>query len=201
VSTTGQQDAKGGFTLLETLVALAVLGLLTIALVHGVRGGVALWTAQNRRIAATAELDSATRILRTILTTIPIEPAALAAPLSIEFKGKSDQIALVGELPTGLGPTRQVDMLIYLREGRILIAWTPHRHDQPAAAPTPIATELIGGVRRLEFAYWGSPIPSAPAAWQANWEGPDLPSLVRVRIRFGAGDKRQWPDMIVAPRL
>ena len=53
-----------GFTLLELLVVVAVLGLLIIGLTQGVRAGLTLWDAQSRRTGETAELDAAARVLR-----------------------------------------------------------------------------------------------------------------------------------------
>ena len=53
-----------GFTLLELLVVVAVLGLLIIGLMQGMRAGLTLWDAQSRRTGETAELDAAARVLR-----------------------------------------------------------------------------------------------------------------------------------------
>ena len=56
-----------GFTLLEVLVALTVLGVLMVGLGQGVRLSLALWQAQTRRLAETAELDAGARALRGLL--------------------------------------------------------------------------------------------------------------------------------------
>lgn len=197
----GRVTAESGFTLLEMLVALTVLGFLMTALWQGVRTGVDFWHAQLRRTAETAELDSATRVLRAILTTVPIEPAALAAPVAIGFRGRADALGLVGELPNGFGGARLVDMMIALRGGRIVIAWMPYHREQAQPPPNPTVNELIGNAQRVEFSYWGSPLPGTPAAWLDKWDGPALPDLVRIRVGFSAGDRRRWPDLIIAPQL
>jgi prepilin-type N-terminal cleavage/methylation domain-containing protein len=57
---------QGGFTLLEMLVVVAVLGFLMIGLTQGVRTGLTLWEAQSRRMGETAELDAAARVLRAL---------------------------------------------------------------------------------------------------------------------------------------
>lgn len=194
--------AETGFTLLETLVALTILGFLMVALVQGIRAGLDFWDRQTRRITATAELDATTRVLRAIFTTIPIRPTTFAASVSLGFKGRSDQIAVVGQLPNGLGSTRLVDMSVRLRAGRVVISWTPHRHDLADTAPvTAATTQLMRGVDRLEFAYWGRASHDLPAAWLGRWDGPALPALIRVRVRFANGDNRRWPDLIAAPQL
>ena len=197
--------AESGFTLLETLVAVTVLGFLMIALTQGVRTGFDFWNFQTRRTSEIAELDSTARVLRNMLTAIPTLAAGAsgAAPVAIGFKGEPDRITLVGDLPTGLGAARRVDLTIQLNAGRVVMVWTPHRHETPGAAEasTPTETELIRGVDHLQFAFWGAAAANSPAAWLPQWEGPALPELVRVRLGFAKGDIRRWPDLVAAPRL
>jgi general secretion pathway protein J len=196
--------AEGGFTLLEILVAVTVLGLLVIGLTQGVRTGLNLWNAQTRRNATIAELDATARVLRNVLTSIPILPAGASgtAPLAIGFKGEPTRITFVGELPTGLGASQRADITIELKLGRVLMAWVPHRHETPAGPPpAPTETELIGNVDDLQFAYWGTPNPNSAPAWLTQWDGPALPGLVRIRLGLAKGDPRRWPDLIVTPPL
>jgi general secretion pathway protein J len=194
----------GGFTLLETLVVVVVLGLLVIGLGHGVRTGLALWGAQQRRVGQTAELDASARILRTLLTGIMPSPASSTESLTPGngFKGDGEHLNFVGDLPTGLGTTRRADIELGLRHGNLVLTWTPHRHEIPLGPPpAPVETELIAKVERLEIAYWGSTTPDQPAAWQTRWDGPAAPELVRIRLVFGKGDDRRWPDLMAAPVL
>jgi len=193
---------QAGFTLLEILVALVVLAFLFIGLNQGTRIGFALWNSQSRRIGETEELDATARMLRDLLTDIPILPAtaADATPQAIAITGKGDRLSFVGNLPTGLGTTRGADMTIELRAGRLVLRWAPHRHERagaPQGAPT--ETELIRGVQHLEFAYLGVASPGQMPFWHAQWSGPELPLLIRIRLRFAKGDQRRWPDLIAAP--
>ena len=194
---------SAGFTLLELLVALTVLGLLTVGLAAGVRTGLAMWRAQTARVGATAELDAGARTLRRLLsemTMLAPQPAAdaEAKPAS----GRADRLVFVGELPTGMGTTRLADMTLELRDGGLVLLWRPHRHEESQSPlPAPTETELIAHVRRLDLAYWLPAAPEHAAGWQAQWGGPALPELIRVRIGFPAGDPRRWPDLLAAPLL
>lgn len=199
-----RRDRQAGFTLLEMLVAVIVLGMLVVGLTQGVRAGLALWGAQQRRVGETADLDTAARVLRGLLTGIAAPPtgASGAAGAGGGFKGDADHLSFVGDLPTGLGTTRRADISLVLRKTRLVLSWTPHRHEIPLGPPpAPTDTELIAGVDRLDLAYWGSASPNEPAAWLARWDGPAPPPLIRIRLGFAKDDRRRWPDLIAAPVL
>ena len=193
-----------GFTILEMLVVVIVLGLLIVGLTQGVRAGMALWGAQQRRVGETAELDAGARILRTLLTGIGVAASnGVGAPSANEvFKGDAEHLSFVGDLPTGLGTTRRADISIALRSGDLVLNWTPHLHEIALGPPpSPSETELVGGVAHLQIDYWGSTAPDQPAAWQAQWDGPAAPELIRIRLTFGKADQRRWPALIAAPAL
>ena len=199
---TSCHPAQAGFTLLETLVVLVVLGLLVVGLGQGVRAGLALWTAQNQRVERVADLDSTARLLRTVLTRMAPPSATGAQNQSTTIKGGSSRLDFVGDLPTGLGATQRADIAIELLRQQLVLVWTPHRHEVSVGPPPkPVETELIGRVEALDLAYWGAPSPDQAPGWQAGWEGPGLPALIRVRLVFAKGDPRRWPDLIVAPQL
>jgi general secretion pathway protein J len=203
VSASAARRREGGFTLLEILVALVVFGLLMVGLAQGVRTGLAMWHAQTRRLDRVANLDAVERLLRNLFSSMPLPLAArLIGDAATGIAGSADRVSFVGALPTGLGTTRLARMILELQGRRLVLIWTPERHevlDGPAPAPT--RTALLGGVVRLDLAYWGTLIPNRPAAWQSAWKGTRLPRLIRVRLAFAKGDPRHWPDLIVATQF
>lgn len=196
----------GGFTLLELLVALSVFGFLLVALNHGIQTGLGIWDVQSRHVNKTWDLDATARLFRTILTRIPTSPTASINPgspgVAIAFAGNGNKLTFVGELPTGFGNDTPADITIELLGKRLVVNWQPHRHEIAGSPERATESEILRGVDRVEFAYWGLPSPMASSpTWLAAWDGPGLPDLIRISLGFSPGDPRHWPALIVAPRL
>ena len=112
------------------LVVVSVLGFLMVGLTQGVRAGLAMWEAQSRRVGETSEIDAAARILRILFSAITLPQASAPAAdtaFGTEFKGTPDSVTFVGDLPTGLGTTRRANITVELRQGRLVLRWTPRR--------------------------------------------------------------------------
>lgn len=195
---------ESGFTLLEVLAALVVLGLLMVGLAEGVRTQIALSQAQTRRLAETADLDATMRLLRGLLSRLPVTAEGnrvIATGTGAGFKGEADHVEFVGKLATGLGFGRLVEAVLYVRNHRLILSWRPHRHDKPLGPlPPPSERELLHGVERLELWYWGAAAAGQPGIWQTRWDRPEAPELIKLRLVFIAGDRRHWPDLVTAAR-
>src|SRR5258708_35863715 len=89
---------QSGFTLLEVLVALIVLGLLIVGLTQGVRAGLALRDAHTHRIAVSADLDISMRLLRRVFSWLPVNAGGdqlLPTADGTAFKGEPDRVSFV----------------------------------------------------------------------------------------------------------
>lgn len=184
----------GGFTLLEVIVALVVLGFLMVGLSQGVRFGLSAWGTQARIMAGRNDLDAVDRTLRRLVQQM--DPGTSRDPPEIE--GTSTRFLFTSRLPVAAGGGI-ADMLLTTNPGgELVLRWTPHLHAQRIAPPPPPRTEsLLSGVAGLEFSYW------RPArlggGWDRDWTVRSLPALVRIRIVFKPEEHRQWPDIVAAP--
>ena len=195
---------RGGFTLLEMLVALIVLGFLIIGLNQGVQTGLGIWRAQARQVGHVAELAPTARVLQSLLAGIPVAPMAnvdRGSPQPIGFHGAEDRLEFVGDLPNGLGLTQRAEMALALKDDRLVLSWIQHRRELVGTAQPWNDAELMRGVASLQFDYFNTSAPGVAPGWGTRWDGQVLPALIRVRVSFAKGDTRQWPDLIVAPRL
>jgi general secretion pathway protein J len=196
-SRVAKEVARAGFTLLEILVVLAVLGLLLVGLLQENRFVLLGWDKQNRLAAASEDLDSVERTLRHL-----IEHAAPASKWdAVTFAGSSHSVTFTSVLPSGMAglPTRRADVKLAADGAhRLVLLWTPHVHAiRIGPPPRALTTEILQGVSQLDLAY----LPAQGAAWVPAWHDATPPRLVRIRIVFAESGHEPWPDMIAAPIL
>lgn len=188
----------GGFTLLEIVVALVVLGILLVTLTRGVQFGLSAFDRQDRMIRTGGQLEAVDRTLRQLIeqldpgtgmdagTVVGTRHAlAFRAPLPIR----------ASEPPGGFRRDDLADLRLSVTAGhRLLLTWLPHRHVRAVGSSVaPHQETLLDGVDRIDCDYWSE------GTWQSQWRQPKPPGLVRIRIVFGKDDPRHWPDLVAAP--
>ncbi|GGC55950.1 hypothetical protein GCM10011504_37900 [Siccirubricoccus deserti] len=180
-----------GFTLVEVLAALVVLGLVVGGLAQGMRFGLQAWDRAASLIEAGDTLDAVDRTLRHLVARM--HPGAVGKPPP--FAAGPASLGFVGMLP-GMPPRRVEARLELDAQHRLVLRWRPYSN-APRTRPVAFTeAELLRGVARLELAYW-----HPDAGWSADWEASVLPALIRIRLGFAPGDRRRWPDIVVAPGL
>ncbi|HUB15447.1 MAG TPA: prepilin-type N-terminal cleavage/methylation domain-containing protein [Acetobacteraceae bacterium] len=188
-------DGSAGFTLLELLVVLVVLGFLMVGVAQGLHLGVQLWDRQQRELNAVAELDATGRALRQLIEQM--DPGGRFEMPDID--GTAHTLRFTTRLPAtaGASPTRRAEVVLLVdRLHRLLLRWTPSPHVVPLVAARPVETVLLDGVEQIQISYK----PRAPgAAWQPVWQYPIPPLLVRIHIAFAPSDPRNWPDLVAMP--
>ena len=183
----------GGFTLLEVVVSLALLGLLALMLGQGVQVGARATAIYHRIVHAQQEVLPVETALRHMIERM--DPGLYPQPPAI--RGSASALAFTSELPDpATGATMVADIRLQAEGGRLMLWWMPHGRGLPfGAPPAPTGTVLLERVARVEFAYAPK---DAGAAWQSDWTSPALPGLVRVRLVPAPGG-RAWPPIVVRP--
>ena len=185
-----------GFTLLELLIALAVLGMVFVGLAQGVHFGVLAWATELHLTSGNDDFDTLDSTLRHMIEVADpgddLDPAA--------FTANGDRLDCVSELPDAIGatPGRRIRATLLVDSAhRLVLRWQPAMRARSLRAPSPpIETELLRGVSRIELAFW-----RPGGDWVSTWRSPDLPALVSIRLHFPAGDPRHWPAIVAAPVL
>jgi general secretion pathway protein J len=184
-----------GFTLLETLVALVVLGFLMTGLAQGLRFGVAAWQSQTQKLAEQNDLDAVDRTLRTLIARMDPGGFDVKRPT---FVGTSHSIVFISTLPQASDalPTRDADVTLGVNEGhQMQLQWLPHYRNRIGQAPLAENVVLRHGVDHLEIAYWQS----AQTGWQTEWTERALPKLIRIRMVPTRDGGHSGPEIVIAP--
>ncbi|TLU71654.1 PulJ/GspJ family protein [Lichenicoccus roseus] len=188
-------DGEAGFTLLEIIVALVVLGVLFATLSQGVRFGFASWGRQDQALRTGEGLSAVDRTLRRLVEQMDPGSERDGATLA----GRAHAMAFMAPLPSGAGTgavAPAADMRLRVQDGRLLLSWLPHRHAvRVGPVPAPQTTMLMDGIAGIDLGYWSD----ASRQWSTTWTGNTLPDLVRIRLLFGEHDPRHWPDIVEAP--
>lgn len=202
--TTERCDA--GFTLIEMLVGLALMGMAAALLLSGLR--MAGFVSLRERASATGldEVIAAQRLLRTGLERLrPIARIDRAEPV-VEFGGNDVRLTYIAppadrEAPNALQRfllmrNANGDLVLYNTSTRRLQV-DPSGHDLVGWSPTTV----LRGISRLSISYRGVPIIGGDRTWLTFWwDRGRPPELIRIRVDFPVGDTRQWPDLLIRPR-
>ncbi len=185
-----------GFTLLELIVALTVLGFLLVALSQGMHFGLLAWGTEVRLTSGNDDLDTLDNTLRRVVEGADPGDDLNPAP----FVGAGNQLECITALPTAAGavPSRHMQATLLVDPAhRLVLRWRPYLHARRIGpSPSMTDTELVRAVAGIDLTYW-----RPGGGWTSTWRSPNLPALVRVHVRFAAGDPRHWPDVVAAPRL
>ncbi len=190
---------RNGFTLLEVLVALVVLGFLLAGLSQGVRFGIQAWGMQTRRVAQQADMDAALRTVRRLIEQADPgdgneEPTFKGGPHTLAWRSR---LPLAAQLAGG--PNADMALGVDGRQ-RLVLRAEAHPHAERVGPPAPaLETVLAEGVDHIDLAYF-RPGGKQPG-WKGSWGDDDMPALVRLRIAFAKNPGRHWPDLIAEPRV
>ena len=191
----GRAGRQTGFTLLEVLAALVVLGFIIAGLVGGTQLGLASIKTESRIEAKEQGLEPVDRLLRRLV-------ANMAMPNNDQQPGLVGSRTAFTCITKALGPdapASRIDALVALDHSRrLVLLWSPHLHaERLTPRPSPAEEVLLSGLDRLEISY----LSPDRSGWLAAWNRTDLPALIRIRLVFAPGDARRWPPIIAATAL
>jgi len=196
-----------GFTMLELLLALALMSLITSTIVAGLYLARRAWDSTRDRETA-VELEEAAHALSDLLSrSYPMLMARENAPPILAFQGLANgcrfvalsegdadwggfvmsEIATVG---AGAGQSLNVWTSVYRADAGITISVDDMRK-----------TQVLRDVDFLEFSYFGASDPQAQPVWSSAWtERLTLPRLVAVRLGAHRGGRPIETSFTVALR-
>lgn len=204
-----------GFTLLEVLVAMTVLGVLTGLLTSGLGFGVRVWEHERSELDDWSDLQTVQGIIRRVLSQAwPLNVPGPNGTQTGGFLGTATAIRFLGPSPAQSLPGGIYKYTLISRPDpdglRLILTWQrqapePRRPARSGAAPAveegpaPKEVVLAEHLATAVFSYFGAAEEGTRPSWKDQWDdATKLPQLVRVHITYLPGDRRRWPELIVA---
>ena len=175
-----------GFTLLELLIVITIMGMIMVALTGGVRFAGRAWESQERIIAGQGDSDAVENVLRQIIAS------------GRSFEGDASSMRFIGTLPRALARSGLFDLELKTSDDRLVLDWKPH-FKGPSVAADPTETELAKNISGVEFAYFFA-ADQNQGGWQRVAKDKEKsPSVIAIAVQ--SGDGRHWPPLTVAPMI
>jgi general secretion pathway protein J len=192
-----------GFTLVELLIALTLLGLILSLLLGGFRFGISAWESGGHRMARSNEVVAVQDLLRNEISQARgLLVDSRASGTNKTFKGSPRELEFAAPLPAHMGAGGYYLFSLGARDirgrTRLALAWRTYRPDMFAAGREGTAAEalLLDDIRSIAFAYYGQSDEDEQPVWTDDWgDRRSLPKLVRLRLEFAAGERRYWPEL------
>lgn len=190
---------QAGFTLLELIVAITLMGLVLVVLYSGLRMGLTSWDGGEQRAEATNRLRLAQEFLRRQLAqSITVYQINDRQEQTVVFAGRTDEIEFVAPMLAQLGQGGLYRVRIGGADGRLWIRWRPYLPTDPDAGEQR-ETVLLEGVSDVEWAYFGPEQDQdleSPPRWRSDWASTQRrPQLVRLNLHLRG---EPWPDLVAA---
>ena len=193
----GSRAGQAGFTLLELVIAITLMGLILVVLYSGLRLGLNGSESGEQRAESTDRLRLVQEFLRRQLAqSMTVYQANDQKEQVVVFAGQPNSIDFVAPLLTHLGQGGLYRVRVGLADGRLQVRWRPYQPDDPNAGAEQQKV-LLEGVSKIEWAYFGSERDDdpEPPRWHTEWSSPQRrPSLVRLNLQ----GQQTWPDLVVA---
>ena len=204
------KQPQAGFTLLELLISITLLGMLLVLLFGGLRLGLRSWDAVQRQVDNLNSVRSLEIFLRREMEQIhPYRWSSTTNP-TLAFQGTPDRVQFVAPMAAriGAGGLHAASLELEQAGDRRRIVWRNQPIDSESkdfsvltqAAGMVLASAELEMVDTIALSYFGPERDGQPPQWWDRWEGrTTLPSLIRVKIRFRDGT--EWPEFVVAQQL
>jgi general secretion pathway protein J len=197
-----------GFTLIEVLIAMTLLGVMVVLLFSSLRIAAESWNAGENKMVQVNQKAVVYQFFKRHLTTIRPLPALNIDqnnPEAVQvFQGYLQSLRFAAALPASSARKGLQVFTIALNPENasvLIVSLVPYRLTEADQNQPPDRPEvLLEDVAKLQFAYFGKTEDVAESQWREEWTLADrLPSLIKVSIALKDGS--YWPDMIFPTKI
>lgn len=200
----GNEHSEDGFTLVETLVAVALISLLSVLVLGALRFGIGAWQRgeqiSNRMDAILHAQSFLRRLIANAQPHFVLQPGGQGY---VDFEGRPTSLRLIADPSPALDRAGRLMMTLSVEQNDGLASlMISSRPELTAGGGKPSLTRrvLLGNIQKAEFSYFGSRGANGPRQWHSDWVGEAaLPELVRIELR--ADEAALLPGIVVRPAI
>jgi len=193
--------AQQGYSLVELLVVLALMGMIAVAMASGIRFGGRVWEKSGRQVEAIDRVTGAQGMLRTLLQHVvprDLDPGIARDPDM--FRGSTQHMNFTASSPAAVDANgvSRFELLTVQRNGKLslVLQWVPlsgTRNVQSA--------EILGGAEAIRISY-AILDQTGVFVWRDDWnDQTGVPALISISVRFPPQAQTLWPEFEVRPRI
>jgi prepilin-type N-terminal cleavage/methylation domain-containing protein len=201
-SRVSQHESLAGFTVLELLVVMCILGLLStyaVSMTQGVRQMESI----VKRIESRNSAEAAQRYVQQLISgtrSLAALPPGESRPV-IAFRGSASELQLVtaSDGTLEIGGIYSVTISTREREDGLRDLITTRKLLRDPAAGEEVLT-LMERITELQFRYFGEANRPSNLGWHSRWVHQErLPKLIEVAITMPKAERVVWPRLTARP--
>lgn len=194
-----------GFTLLELLIGMTLVGFILSLLFAGLNLGTRSWEAGEQRMATSSRQAVVVDFIRrAIEQTYPLR-WRVGEEDRLAFAGEAESLRFVGTVAMHDGASGNHLIALDLVDGEtgrdLVMRWQLPDPGAPGFEPIEQAEPkvLIKAVKEMALAFFGAQSETEDPAWHDQWlDQKTPPELIRLQLTMENGET--WPDIVAAPR-
>ncbi|MFZ3043398.1 MAG: prepilin-type N-terminal cleavage/methylation domain-containing protein [Thiobacillus sp.] len=194
-----------GFTLLELLIGMTLVGFILSLLFAGLNLGTRSWEAgEQRMVTSSRQAVVVDFIRRAIEQTYPLR-WRVGEEDRLAFAGEAESLRFVGTVAMHDGASGNHLIALDLVDGEtgrdLVMRWQLPDPGAPGFEPIEQAEPkvLIKAVKEMALAYFGAQSETEDPAWHDQWlDQKTPPELIRLQLTMENGET--WPDIVAALR-
>ena len=195
------RKASAGFTLIEVLIAMTLLGVMVVLLFGSMKICADSWQKGEDKITEVNDVAVVYQFFQHHLgAAIPLWNDFSQESKVFAFQGKSQELQFVSAFPASAKKSGlQLFSLKLINDGDgqlIQVSIIPFYPVADGEEWRKEEVTLLRHVRNFSLSYFGLDESQPEGLWQEDWlEKEKLPRLVKIKI--GRDDSGFWPEMIV----
>lgn len=199
-------SVERGFTLIEVLVALALMALIATMLIASLELGGHSWQRVTRLATNSMEIATSQNFLRARLEAIYPARNPLSGNTDLTFVATDGRTLEFTAESSAFASNGMVRYQIINRDSTrpsLEVRWQ-EAMDSPDTVSTRAWTiePLIHRIAAFSVDFWEPATTNGPGRWVSKWNiSATPPPLIRIDVRFPPGDARRWPPLYIEPRV